>query len=40
MAGRTVSKWFNFVLEDGAQTIRDVEVYTVSIVGVVYEEQD
>ena len=40
MAGRTVSKWFNFVIEDSVQTIRDVEVYTVSIVGVVYEEQD
>ena len=38
--GRTVSKWFNFVIEDSGQVIRDVEVYTISIVGVVYEEQD
>ena len=40
MAGRTVSKWFNFVVDDSAGTIRDIPVYTVSIVGVVYEEQD
>jgi hypothetical protein len=40
MAGRTVSKWFNFVVDDSAGVIRDIPVYTVSIVGVVYEEQD
>ena len=38
--GRTVSRWFNFVLEDSGQVIRDIEVYTISLVGVVYEEQD
>ncbi|KKL14214.1 hypothetical protein LCGC14_2517950 [marine sediment metagenome] len=38
--GRTVSKWFNFVIEDSGTTIRDLAVYTISVVGVVYEEQD
>lgn len=38
--GRTVSKWFNFVIEDSGQVIRDLAVYTISLVGVVYEEQD
>ena len=40
MAGRTVSKWFNFVVDDSAGVIRDIPVYTVSLVGVQYEEQD
>lgn len=38
--GRTVSKWFNFVVDDVNGTLRDIPVYTVSIVGVQYEEQD
>jgi hypothetical protein len=38
--GRTVSKYFNLVLDDSTSTLRDIPVYTISIVGVVYEEQD
>ncbi len=40
MAGRTVSKYFNFVIDDTNGVIRDIAVYTISIVGIVYEEQD
>ena len=40
MAGRTVSRWVNFVIEDSAQTIRDIPINSISMVGVVYEEQD
>lgn len=38
--GRTVSKWFSFVLDDSGGTIRDIAVYTISVVGIVYAEQD
>lgn len=38
--GRTVGKWFNFVVDDSNGVIRDVPVDTISVVGIVYEEQD
>lgn len=38
--GRTVSKYINFVVDDNAGTIRDVNITTLSVVGIVYEEQD
>ena len=38
--GRTVSRFFNFVIDDSSATIRDIAVYTISIVGIVFEEQD
>ena len=38
--GRTVSKFFNFVVSDSANTLRDIPVNSISVVGVTYEEQD
>ena len=38
--GRTVSRFFNFVIDDSSATIRDIAVYTISLVGIVFEEQD
>jgi hypothetical protein len=38
--GRTVSKYVNFVCDDSAGTIRDIPINSLSVCGVVYEEQD
>lgn len=38
--GRTVSKRVNFVIDDSAATIRDIPINSLSVVGIVYEEQD
>lgn len=40
MAGRTVSRWINFVISDSGGVLRDVPILGLSIVGVAYEEQD
>jgi hypothetical protein len=39
MAGRTVSRFINFVVSDPT-TLRDVPINSLSVCGVVYEEQD
>ena len=38
--GRTVSRFINFSVEDDTHTMREIPVNDISIVGVVYEEQD
>ena len=38
--GRTVPRYINFVISDSAGTLRDIPINGLSIVGVVYEEQD
>ena len=38
--GRTVSKWIRFGVDDSAGTAREVPINTISVVGLVYEEQD
>lgn len=38
--GRTTSKWLNFIVGDSADTLRNIPVNNVSIVGVTYEEHD
>jgi len=38
--GRTVSRFINFSVEDDTDTMREIPVSDISIVGVVYEEQD
>lgn len=38
--GRTVSKFTNFIIEDSGGAMREIPINTLSIVGVVYEEQD
>ena len=38
--GRTVSRFINFAVEDDTDTMREIAVSDISIVGVVYEEQD
>ena len=38
--GRTVSKFINFAVEDDTDTMREIAVSDISVVGVVYEEQD
>jgi hypothetical protein len=38
--GRTVSKWVNFQCDDSAGTLRTIPINSLSIVGLVYEEQD
>ena len=40
MAGRTVSRFINFVISDDSNVIQDVPVNDISVCGVVYEEQD
>ena len=40
MAGRTVSRYVNFVVDDSGGTIREIPINSLSMVGVVYEEQD
>lgn len=40
MAGRTVSKWVRFVVDDNAGTLREVPVNDISVVGIKYDEQD
>ena len=38
--GRTVSRFINFSVEDDTNTMREIPVSDISVVGVVYEEQD
>ena len=38
--GRTVSRFINFSVEDDTDTMREIPVSDISVVGVVYEEQD
>ena len=38
--GRTVSKLVNLVIGDSGNTLRDIPISGISVVGVVYEEQD
>ena len=38
--GRTVSRFINFSVEDDTDTMREIPVTDISVVGVVYEEQD
>ena len=38
--GRTVSRFINFSIEDDTDTMREIPVNDISVVGVVYEEQD
>ena len=38
--GRTVSKWVNFQCDDSAGTLRTIPINSISVVGLVYEEQD
>jgi len=38
--GRTVSRFINFAIEDDTDTMREIPVSDISVVGVVYEEQD
>ena len=40
MAGRTVSRFINFVISDDSNALRDVPINDISVCGVVYEEQD
>ena len=39
LAGRTVSRWCNFSVEDAA-AMRDIPFNTLSVCGITYEEQD
>ena len=38
--GRTVSRWVNFIIEDSGTALREIPINTLSVCGVVYEEQD
>ena len=38
--GRTVSKWVNIALDDSGGTLRNIPINSLSIVGLVYEEQE
>lgn len=38
MAGRTVSKWVRFVLGDSAGTLREIPIWSISVVGVKYDQ--
>ena len=38
--GRTVSRFINFSIEDDTTLMREIGVSDISVVGVVYEEQD
>lgn len=37
---RTVSRWLNLVLGDSADTLRDIPINSLSVVGVTYSEED
>jgi len=38
--GRTVSKWVRFITDDSAGTLREIPINSLSVVGIVYAEQD
>lgn len=38
--GRTVSKWVSFNVDDSGSTLRTIPINSVSVCGLVYEEQD
>jgi len=38
--GRTTSKYIDFRVDDSAGTLRSIPISSISVVGVVYEEQD
>ena len=38
--GRTTSKWITFNVDDSAGTLRAIPINSISVVGVVYDEQD
>lgn len=38
--GRTVSKWVRFIVDDSSGTVREIPINSLSVVGLVYEEQD
>lgn len=38
--GRTVTKYVNFVIDDSGGTIRDVPINSVSLLGILFEEQN
>ncbi len=38
--GRTSTKWIRFLIDDSGSTLREVPVNKISVVGLVYDEQD